>query len=355
MRQKYSDSIVRLTRFSLIALVAIILVIAGIIMVMFFRNPKMYSDFETFSLGTYVHLKISTKANPSIIAREIFAEMDRITDKFNPYKEGSVLYNLNHSNDWFEVDDETFALIDLALRYAKISEGTFDPALGRLISLWGFSDFTEKKAEGTDFLIPDEEELEKALGMSGYKKIELDYNRRAVKTNGAWIDLGGIAKGYALERAYQIAKSADPKTTGFIEAGGDIRILGPKFGNDYWIIGIRNPRGDANESIDYIYVKSGAIATSGDYERFFIKDGVRYHHIINPKSGKPAKYAISATVISDDAIKADAFSTAAFVLGTKDWIFTRTVFPKNNTEVFLVAPNKAIYKTDGFERYEKVY
>ncbi|SHH15591.1 FAD:protein FMN transferase [Thermosipho atlanticus] len=341
----------RISLFSLLILLGIVVIV--IFVAVFFRNPKMYSDFETFSLGTYVHLKISTKLNPDIIAREIFAELDRITNKFDPYKEGSVIHKLNHSKDWVEVDDETFALIELALRYAKITDGAFDPSLGRLIDLWGFSKYTEKVSENVEREVPSELDINEALKNSGFKKIQIDYNKKAIKTNGVWIDLGGLAKGYALERAYQIAKSADQECTGFIEAGGDIRILGPKFGKDYWIIGIRNPRG--TDSIDYIYLRSGAVATSGDYERYFIKDGIRYHHLINPKTGYPADGAISATVISDDAISADAYSTAAFVLGVQNWLFVRTVFPKNNAEVFLVAPDQQIFKTDGFSFYEQIY
>ncbi|MDK2885620.1 MAG: FAD:protein transferase [Thermosipho sp. (in: thermotogales)] len=354
MRKRNRQDLNRFSKvalFSLLVLLSIVVVV--IVTAVFFRNPKMYKDFEHFSLGTYVHLKIATKSNPDLIAKEIFAEMDRITNKYDPYKKDSILYKLNHSDGWFEVDDETFALIELALRYAKNTEGAFDPTLGRLIDLWGFSNFSEKLSNNTDFQIPSDIEIKNALINSGYEKVELDYNRKAIKTNGVWIDLGGLAKGYALERAYQIAKAADQECNGFVEAGGDIRILGPKFGKDFWIIGIRNPRG--SDSIDYIYLKSGSVATSGDYERYFVKDGVRYHHIIDPKTGYPSNGAISATVISNDAISADAFSTAAFVLGVKNWLFIRTVFPKNNSEVFLVSPDQEIYKTHGFTNYEKIY
>lgn len=354
MRKRNRQDLNRLSKvsfFSLLVLLSVVIII--VVIAVFLRNPNMYKDFEQFTLGTYVHLKISTKSNPDLISKEIFAEMDRISQKFDPYKKDSILYELNHSNDWLEVDDETFALIELALRYAKITDGAFDPTLGRLIDLWGFSHFSEKFSENDGFTVPNAKEIEEALNKSGYEKIQLDYNKKAIKTNGVWIDLGGLAKGYALERAYQIAKTADPECSGFVEAGGDIRILGPKFGKDFWIIGIKNPRG--TDSISYIYLKSGSVATSGDYERYFIKDGLRYHHLINPKTGFPANGAISATVISDDAISADAFSTAAFVLGVQNWLFTRTVFPKNNSEVFLISPDQKIYKTDGFSMYEKIY
>lgn len=352
MRKKSSGDINKLTKLSLISTVLIVVIVAIILIVAVFFKPNMkYETFETFSLGTYVQLRISTSVNPSVLSKEIFNELDRITKKFDAYSEDSIIYKINHSNDWVEVDDETFAILDLSLQYAKKTNFAFDPTLGRVIDLWGFSKFSEKEA--SSLVVPRKEDIEEALKLSGAKLVEIDYKKKAVKTNGVWFDLGGIVKGYALERAYQIAKQADPNCTGFIEAGGDIRILGPKFGKEYWIIGIRNPRG--NDSIDYIYLKSGAVATSGDYERYFIVDGKRYHHLIDSKTGYPADSAISATVVSDDAIKADVFSTAAFVLGKKDWIYTRTIIPKYDSEVFLVTPEFEYLKTDDFEYYEKTY
>ncbi|ANQ54002.1 lipoprotein [Thermosipho affectus] len=351
MRKKNSKDLNRLSRISLIFTILLVVLIGVVLITSFFKKNVKYETFETFSLGTYVQLRISTKSNATIIAREIFQELNRITKKFDPYNPESIIYKLNNSNGWLEVDDETFAVVDLSLQYAKITNGSFDPTLGRLVKLWGFDKFAEK--ENKTFKVPARVEIDKVLKKCGYEKVEMDYKNRRIKTNGVWLDLGGIVKGYALERAYQIAKEADQECTGFIEAGGDIRILGPKFGRDYWIIGIRNPRG--SDSIDYIYLKSGAVATSGDYERFFVVNGKRYHHILDISTGYPATSAISATVIADDAIKADAFSTAAFVLGKNKWLYTRTIMPKNNADVFLVTDELKYLKTDGFVYYENTY
>ncbi len=159
-------------------------------------------------------------------------------------------------------------------------------------------------------------------------------------------------KGYALKRAYQIAKEFDKNCHGFIEAGGQIMILGPKYNKANWVIGIRDPRGQPGENIAIVYMKEGSIATSGDYERFFIIDNVRYHHIIDPKTGYPANKAVSATIISEDPVIADAFSTAAFVLGKDNWLFTRTVFTKYGAEVMIVTPKKEQLRSDRFYIYE---
>ncbi|MEN3041767.1 MAG: FAD:protein FMN transferase [Fervidobacterium sp.] len=292
------------------------------------------------------------------MSKAIFSEMKRLESKYDAYSPKSVLYQINHSEDWIDVDDETLSLIDLSLKLARQTEGAFDPGLGRLIDLWGFSKFTQKSAT-QEFRVPTATQIAQAAADSGYQKISIDYINKKVKTNGAWIDLGGMLKGYALKRAYQIAKEYDKNCHGFIETGGQIMILGPKYGKTNWIIGVRDPRGNPGENIKFVYMKSGSIATSGDYERFFIVDNVRYHHIINPKTGYPSKGAISATIISEDPVVADAFSTAAFVLGKENWLLTRTLFPKYGAEVLLVYEEKAndsvkikSLQTDNFIIYE---
>ncbi|MFN4224272.1 MAG: FAD:protein FMN transferase [Fervidobacterium nodosum] len=319
----------------------IVIFIVLIAIYLFFISGKtgQYNDYEDYIFGTYVRIKIASKVNPSTISKAIFSEMKRIESKYDAYSSNSVLYKINHSQDWIEVDDETLALVDLALKIANQTEGAFDPAIGRLVDLWGFSKFTERSAT-EQFSVPTSEKIAEAASLSGYKNIAIDYIKKMVKTNGAWLDFGGMLKGYALKRAYQIAKEYDKNCHGFIEAGGQIMILGPKYNKANWIIGVRDPRGQPGENIKLVYMKSGSIATSGDYERFFIVDGVRYHHIIDPKTGYPARGAISATVISEDPVIADAFSTAAFVLGRENWLLTRTLFPKYGAEVFLVYQEK---------------
>ncbi|HOK87612.1 MAG TPA: FAD:protein FMN transferase [Fervidobacterium sp.] len=353
MQQPDPKEIMILNRIVVTSVVVMFIVIIAIYLLLFSGKTGQYSDFEDYIFGTYVRVRISSTVNPSTVSKAIFNEMKRLEGKYDPHSENSVLYQLNHANGWAVVDDETLALIDLALKYARQTEGAFDPTLGRLVDTWGFSKFTQHEAEGSGFVVPTMSEIQEELVNSGYNKVAVDYVGKKVNTNGVWIDLGGMLKGYALKRAYQIAKEYDAKCHGFVETGGQIMILGPKYNKANWVIGIRDPRGQPGENVGMVYLKEGSIATSGDYERFFIVDGVRYHHIIDPKSGLPANGAISATIISSDPVVADAFSTAAFVLGEKSWLFTRTVFPKYGAEVFLVTPKGKILQTDNFRFYEQ--
>ncbi|MGB9614148.1 MAG: FAD:protein FMN transferase [Fervidobacterium sp.] len=358
MQQPDHKEIMIMNRIIVFSVVVIFLVLSAIYLIFISGKTGQYKDYEDYIFGTYVRIKIASKVNTSTISKAVFKEMKRLESKYDAYSQDSVLYKINHSQDWVDVDDETLSLIDLALKLANQTEGAFDPGLGRVVDLWGFSQFTQKSATGS-FRVPTVSEISEAAALSGYKKISIDYIKKRIKTNGAWIDLGGMLKGYALKRAYQIAKEYDPNCHGFIETGGQIMILGPKYNKTNWVIGIRNPRGQPGENIKLVYMKSGSIATSGDYERYFIVDGVRYHHIIDPKTGYPSKGAVSATIISEDPVVADAFSTAAFVLGKGNWLLTRTLFPKYGAEVLLVYDEKTkdgyklrTLETDNFTIYE---
>lgn len=339
-----------LNRIVVWAVVGLFLVIVAAYSLFFSGRTGQYETFEDYRFGTYVRVKVSSKVRPSTIAKAIFAEMRRLEEKYDPFRVGTLLHRINNSDDWVEVDDETLALVDYALKLSKQTEGAFDPTLGRLVELWGFSKYSQRSE--SEFRVPSPAEIKDALELSGHKKVAIDYRRKAVRTNGAWLDFGGLLKGYALKRAYQIAKELDRDCHGFVEAGGQIMILGPKYGRANWTIGVRNPRGEPNDSIAYVYLRSGSIATSGDYERYFVVDGVRYHHIIDPRTGLPASGAVSATVISDDPIVADALSTASFVFGKDRWLFAKVLAPSLGAEVMLVTPEGKVLKTDNFSVFE---
>jgi thiamine biosynthesis lipoprotein len=346
MRLSDRKDIVKLKKILFVSTIALLTVVGIFLIVYLKRSKGVYYEEDAFVMGTRVRVVVaSEKFSSKSLADNVISEFRRIDAKFDPYREGSVLYKLNHSNGWVKVDEETFNLVDSAIRYCKATEGAFDPTLGRVIKLWGFDKLSEK----TGFRVPNDEDIRKALEKSGCDKVKLDEKDQKVMLDGVWLDLGGIVKGYALERSYAIVKGLDPKATGFIDAGGEIRVIGPKYGYAPWTIGIRNPRG--SDAMDFIYLKSGAVATSGDYERYFIKDGVRYHHIIDPKTGKPARGARSVTVITDDAVLADVYSTAGFVMA-KDWRYVVVHFPEIGIQVMMVLDDGTVVKSDGFEYYE---
>ncbi len=329
----------------------LILAFIGVILIKVFAgSPKtFYYEYTGLTMGTYCRIVVSSpNTNSKQLAEILFKELERIYHKYNVKDPNSFINQLNSSQGWVDLDEETFVLIDSALKFANLTNGAFDPALGNLISLWGFDKLDEKLPND----VPSSDAIQTALMKSGYKNVELDRRTRRVRlSNNVRIDLGGIAKGYALDRAYQIAKEIDPDCTGFVEVGGDIRILGPKFGSRPWVIGVRDPR-KASSEITYLYLKTGAVATSGDYERFFLHNNERYHHILDPSTGYPAKGAISVTVVSENAITADALSTAGFV-SAKDWEYVVQEYPKLGGTVLMVLNDGTVKKSPTMKIYER--
>ncbi|WP_448516573.1 FAD:protein FMN transferase [Pseudothermotoga sp.] len=348
MWKKDSKNVVKLDRRILLVGISLVVVLLIVFLTSFFKAPPSYYEMDGFTLGTYCRIVVSSKKGSKVLAQVIFNELERVYKKYNPNDPSSVVSKINNSNGWIDIDEETFVLLDAAVRFSRLTDGAFDPTLGELIKLWGF----DKIAERLPSRVPTSQEVSEALKRAGIDKLELDTQRRRVRLiDGAKLDLGGIAKGYALDRAYQVAKEVDKDCTGFVEAGGDIRILGPKFGSRPWVVGVRDPR-KSDSAITYLYLTSGAVATSGDYERYFEVGGVRYHHILDPKTGFPSRGAISVTVVADNAVTADALSTAGFVMGAQ-WEYVVLEFPKLGGSVLMVTEDGSIRRSPTMIVYEQ--
>lgn len=336
----------KLSKNSWILILIFIILLLFFSILFFFRSKPEYVSKVDIALGTTVKVVVSSDKDPGLIIDAILREFHRIDRKFSVTDPKSVISQINKSENPVEVDEETAFVIERSIALARATEGAFDPALGNLITLWGFDRINDSAFKPT---IPSDSQIEEALEKSGYENILLE-NDVVILNNSVKLDLGGIVKGYAIDRGLSIAKEMDPEATGYIDAGRDIGIIGPKFGGEYWAIAVQDPRGDSGEYIDLVYLKKGAIVTSGDYERFFMMDGVRYHHILNPKTGYPIRETISTTVISPDAMDADAFSTAAFVLGSE---FSAVLLPVLGGQgLFVDAQNKATY-TEGWSFFKE--
>ncbi len=350
MRRESSKNNLRFDRTIFLIFIIGLTFLAIFLIRIFANSPRtVYYELNGITMGTYCRIVISSsKTSSKQLAEIIFRELERIYKKYNPKDPQSVISYINSSEGWIDLDEETFVLIDSALKFSDLTNGAFDPALGQLISVWGFDKLDEKVPD----TIPADTVIKQTLEHSGYKRVELDpKTRRIALTNNVRLDLGGIAKGYALDRAYQIAKEIDPDCTGFVEVGGDIRIIGPKFGSRPWVIGVRDPR-KPTEAITYLYMTEGAVASSGDYERYFVHEGVRYHHIIDPKTGYPARGAISVTVIAENALTADALSTAGFV-SANDWEYVVLEYPKFGGVTLLVLEDGSIKRSPAMKIYER--
>jgi thiamine biosynthesis lipoprotein len=207
--------------------------------------------------------------------------------------------------EWIRISPETIQVIKKAQQISELSEGGFDITVAPITELWRKA--REKK------IPPSAEEVKEKLGLVNFKNIELNREGKVyLKKKGMAIDLGGIAKGYAVDRAFDVLRSLGYKNL-IVNAGGDLRAGGLK-NNQPWSIGIQNPR-EPKKILTRIPVSDMAVATSGDYERFLIYEGKRYHHIFNPRDGFPAEGCQSVTIVTKDGMTADGLATAVFVLG----------------------------------------
>ena len=237
-----------------------------------------------------------------------FAEIRRIEEMMSTYISESQLSKINSAagKKAVKVDQELLRLIKRAIEYAEMTEGGFNIAVGPLIKLWRVS-------EGGN--IPKKVEIRKALEIIDYRDIVIDEKKKTVflKKKGMAIDLGGIAKGYASDRA-EIVLKKNGIVSGVVAVAGDINAFGMKVDGAKWRIGIQHPR-KKDAFLGIIELEDEAVSTSGDYERFFIKDGKRYHHIMDPKTGEPAGKCQSVTIVAKEATATDALSTGIFVMG----------------------------------------
>lgn len=292
-------------------------------------------------MDTLVNIKVvhtdSKKANEAI--KVAFGEIERIECLMDFYHPESGVSKINRSQgEMLEVAPEIIDVITTSLRYSELTKGAFDITIGPLIKLWGF-----KKGEG----IPDREKLREALKLVGYQKIKVDREGKTVMLlqPGAMIDLGGVAKGYAVTKACQRLKDMGISSA-LIDAGGDIQVMGGKFGRP-WRLGVQHPR-EKNRLTAILELNEGAVATSGDYERFFIFKDRRYHHILDPVTGFPARECISVTITAASCLVADILSTAVFILGPDEGM--RLIEEMEGVEGIIVTEEGVLFST-GIERF----
>src|SRR5580700_9484554 len=260
-------------------------------------------------MGTRITVELwaddKDKAEQAIDA--VLDEMRHIDETMSTYKPTSEVSQVNAkaADRPMRISKELFDLLVAAKEYSVITEGAFDITYASVGYLYDFR----------KHIRPDDAEIAKALPAIDYRHVLLDPKRQTVgfSQKGVRIDLGGIAKGYSVDRGIDVLKRLG-YTRAFVGAGGDSRIIGDRFGKP-WIVGIRDPFKAEGNVIARIPLVDAAISTSGDYERFFDEGGVRYHHIIDPHTGHSASKVRSATVIGPYATRTDGLSKTAFVLG----------------------------------------
>ena len=265
-------------------------------------------------MGTVVE---TTARYPDIIrCKEVllltYHEMERVENLLSYQKPGSEISKINAAagKNPVHISIETFDILNRAIGYASQLNGLFDVTIGPVSSLWGFS-----SPEGGH--LPDAAEVNRKLVEVNINDLILNANDTTafLKRDGMMIDLGGIAKGYAIDRGSMVLRE-NGVTNFILNAGGDMYVSGQKDDTTQWMVGVKDPR-NSQELIARFNLKNYAVATSGDYERFIIVNGKRYCHIFDPRSGFPGKLSQSSTTFAETAEEADVLATYLFLIGAK--------------------------------------
>lgn len=240
-----------------------------------------------------------------------------------------------------KLSTDTYSVIEKSVQYSKLTGGALDITVGPIVNLWGIG--TDKER------VPTKKEINEKLKLVDYSDIILDKKNSTVKLK--WknqaIDLGAIAKGYTADEVKKVLLN-NKVNSAIINLGGNIYAVGKRPDGKDWNIGIQNPLSTRGEYLGTISVTDKSIVTSGNYERFFIKDGIRYHHIFDPSTGYPAKQQlISATIISDKSIDGDALSTSTYILGLDKGL--KLVESIKGVEAIFVTSDKKVYVTPGLK------
>lgn len=305
---------------------------------------------KTYALGTHITLSVWTnnqnQGNKAI--EESFKRIIEIEERMSANIETSDVSKINENAGMNPVDvhKDTAFVINKSLEYAKLSNGTFDPTIGKLVKLWGIG---STSAEDPDHKIPSEKEISDALNYIDYNLLKnIGSNSFLLEKANASIDLGGIAKGYAADEVYSILKN-NGINHALINLGGNVLTLGTKADGTKWRVGIQNPYEPTGTHLAIIEIADQTVVTSGNYERYFIKDDIRYHHILDTKTGYPAqKGIISSTIITDSSIDADALSTSVYALGVEEGL--KLIESLENTETLIITEDNKVYLSSGLDK-----
>lgn len=319
-----------------------IALLVGLLALTWWRLPPDDAEVRRSQLlmGTVVEIMAGGRPEDQLDAAvdAAFAEMARLERLLSSYQPDSEVSRLSQSAAGGEVSAETERVLALGLEVAQRSGGAFDMTLGRLKTLWDL--------EGENPVVPDPQAIAAALAGIGPGALTLAGRQVGKRAAQLQIDLGGIAKGFAVDRAIAILREHGI-TSAAVNAGGDMYLLGQRPERP-WRIGIQHPRQPA-AVLETVEVRDRAVVTSGDYERFFERDGQRYHHIFDPQTGYPARGCQSVTIIADSVALGDALATAVFVLGPQAGLPLLEQYP--GTAGLVVAADGSRHPSPGWAGY----
>jgi thiamine biosynthesis lipoprotein len=266
-----------------------------------------------------------------------YAELKRIDSVMSEWRPDSPISKVDAAagKSAVEVPEELRAMLERSIEYSRQTQGTFDVTWRGMGHLWHFDD---------SFQPPSAFAVEQARRRINYRAIRIEGDR-VYLPQGMSIGLGGIAKGYAVDRAIETLARAGFHDA-LVDGGGDVRVSGTRAGEP-WRLGIQHPREAHGKLLGLVRMTGGALATSGDYERFRIVNGVRYHHIIDPRTGWPANASISVSVLANSAEQAVVLAKGVFILGPEEGI---ALAKRLGVEALLIDPRGKPYMTEGFAR-----
>nr|WP_207731439.1 FAD:protein FMN transferase [Clostridium botulinum] len=305
-------------------------------------KPEEPVSRETYLMGTIINIKAYGKDADKAVQ----ASVDKISDIENKMSLNISTSEVNKINKNagiapVKVSKNTFDVVKASLIYSEKSKGSFDITVEPLVSLWGI---------GTDKArIPSKDEISNALKLINYKDVIINEKESTVmlKRKGQAIDLGAIAKGYAADELKKVLLTHNVSSA-FLSLGGNVYVLGNKPDKTPWKIGVQNPLEPRGNPLGIISVSDKSIVTSGNYERFFERNGKRYHHIFDTKTGYPAeKGLISVSIISDKSIDGDALSTSVYTLGLDEG--KKLIESLTDVEAVFVTNDKKVYITSGLK------
>ena len=293
---------------------------------------------EEAIMGTRIAVQLWSE-DPALAERAmdaVIAEMHRTDELMSTYKPGSQLSQVNeHAYERpVQVDADLIDVVEKSLEYSRLSDGVFDVTYASVGYLFDYRKHVH----------PTDAQIAAALPAVDYRQVVVDHDARTIRflKPGMRIDLGGIAKGWAVDRGIDILRELGIEHA-MVNAGGDTRLLGDRRGKP-WIVGIRDPRNEG-KVVTRIPLQDEALSTSGDYERYFEEDGVRYHHILEPGTGRSPKAVRSVTVIGPTATHTDGLTKPVFILGVERGLeFIRKV---KDAEAIIVDNEGRVFHSEG--------
>ncbi|NCC67725.1 MAG: FAD:protein FMN transferase [Clostridia bacterium] len=305
-------------------------------------TPAVGGDGETlqfFAMDTVMSVTVSDgDAGAAEAVQAMLYELDSALSRTQENSEISMLNISAGTGNPVALSDTIFDLLESAVALSERTKGAFNPAVAPIMDAWGFT--TDEKH------VPSDEELQKLLPLLDLGALKLENGRALLTVEGMSVDLGGIAKGYAGDKAADLLSDYGVSSA-LVSLGGNITAIGTKPDGSDWRVAVRDPK-DQESYLCILPLTDKTVSTSGGYERYFEQDGVIYHHIIDPKTGYPARSGLqSVSVVSTSGTVADALSTALFVMGEEDALELWRA--SDDFEAVLVRDDGVVLVTEGLE------